>query len=58
MKTLARLRGLLLGPGFSPDAVEVITDDTDRDPGPAARELGLELRGLDEMVARSVRGEG
>jgi len=54
VKWLARLRGLVMGPGFSADAVEVITDDTQLDPGPAAEALGLELTSLDEMIARSV----
>jgi uncharacterized protein YbjT (DUF2867 family) len=54
VKWLAKLRGLVMGPGFSADAVEVITDDTQLDPGPAAEALSLELTSLDEMVARSV----
>jgi len=54
VKLLARVRGLLLGPGFSADAIEVITGDTRLDPGPAAEALELGLTSLDEMVARSV----
>jgi NADH dehydrogenase len=57
VKWLARVRTLVTGPGFSADAVEVITDDTQLDPGPAAQALGIELTSLDEMIARSVLTE-
>jgi hypothetical protein len=36
--------------GFSLDALEVITAETDIDPRPAAAELGIMLTGLDEMI--------
>lgn len=42
------------GPGFSADAVEVITADTRLDPGPAAAELGIRLTGIDEMIQNSL----
>lgn len=47
----------LLGPGFSPDAVEVITADTNLDPRPAAGELGIQLTGIDEMIKKSLEQE-
>jgi uncharacterized protein YbjT (DUF2867 family) len=40
--------------GFSPDALQVITADTKVDPTPAAIELGIQLRGIDEMIGESV----
>jgi NADH dehydrogenase len=46
------------GPGFSPEALEVVTADTTRDPGPAARELGLTLTDLDTMLRHSVEPAG
>ena len=42
------------GPGFSADAVEVITADTRLDPGPAAAELGIRLTGIDEMIQNTL----
>jgi uncharacterized protein YbjT (DUF2867 family) len=48
------IRRRLGGRGFSPDALEVLTTDTKLDPTPAARELGIELTGLDEMIRNSV----
>jgi NADH dehydrogenase len=42
------------GPGFSPDAVEVITANTRVDSRPAASELGIHLTGIDEMIKRSL----
>lgn len=42
------------GPGFSPDAVEVITADTRLDPRPVAGELGIQLTGIDEMIQNSL----
>jgi uncharacterized protein YbjT (DUF2867 family) len=44
-------------PGFSPDILEVITADTQLDPQPAARELGIHLTGIDEMIKNSL-GQG
>jgi NADH dehydrogenase len=41
-------------PGFSPDAVEVITANTRLDSRPAASELGIHLTGIDEMIKKSL----
>jgi len=43
--------------GFSRDALEVITADTRLDPEPAARALGIQLTGIDEMIKDSL-GQG
>ena len=51
------LRQRLAGPGFSPDALEVITTDTRLDPAPAAAALGLGLTSLDEMIRHSLEPE-
>jgi NADH dehydrogenase len=40
--------------GFSRDALEVITADTDLNPQPAASALGIELTGIDEMIKDSL----
>ena len=40
--------------GFSSDALEVLTTDTKLDPAPAARELGLALTPLDDMIRASI----
>lgn len=44
-------------PGFSRDALEVITADTRLDPEPAARAIGIQLTGIDEMIQDSL-GQG
>lgn len=44
-------------PGFSTDALDVITADTRLNPLPAASALGIELTGIDEMIKNSV-GQG
>jgi uncharacterized protein YbjT (DUF2867 family) len=44
-------------PGFSLDALEVITADTRLNPQPAASALGIELTGIDEMIKDSL-GQG
>jgi hypothetical protein len=44
-------------PGFSPDALDVITADTRLNPQPAASALGIELTGIDEMIKNSL-GQG
>jgi NADH dehydrogenase len=49
-----RVLNQLLGPGFSVDALEVITADTRLDPQPAASELGLRLTGIEEMIENSL----
>jgi NADH dehydrogenase len=41
--------------GFSTDALAVLTTDTVLDPAPAARELGLTLTALDDMIRQSVQ---
>jgi uncharacterized protein YbjT (DUF2867 family) len=48
------IRQRVAGPGFSPDAVDVITADTRLDPQPAASELGIRLTGIDEMIENSL----
>jgi nucleoside-diphosphate-sugar epimerase len=48
------LRGRLAGPGFSPDALEVIGADTRLDPAPAVAALGLGLTSLDDMIRHSL----
>src|SRR5579864_3723003 len=48
------IRQRISGPGFSPDAVEVITANTRLDSGPAATELGIHLTGIDEMIKKSL----
>ena len=48
------IRQRIAATGFSRDALEVITTDTDLDPVPAATEMGIELTGLDEMIQRSL----
>ena len=51
------IRQRIGGPGFSTDILEVITADTRLDPQPAARELGMQLTGIDEMIKNSL-GQG
>jgi uncharacterized protein YbjT (DUF2867 family) len=48
------IRQRVAGPGFSPDAVEVITANTRLDSRPAASELGIHLTGIDEMIKKSL----
>jgi len=48
------IRQRFSGPGFSPDAVEVITANTRLDSRPAASELGIHLTGIDEMIKKSL----
>ena len=48
------IRQRLAGPGFSTDALEVLTTDTRVDPTPAAKALGLVLTGLDDMIRHSL----
>ena len=48
------IRQRVSGPGFSRDAVEVITANTRLDSRPAASELGIHLTGIDEMIKRSL----
>jgi NADH dehydrogenase len=48
------IRRRVSGPGFSADAVEVITANTSLDSRPAAGELGIRLTGIDEMIENSL----
>ncbi len=48
------IRQYIARPGFSRDALQVITADTDLDPQPASRTLGIQLTGLDEMIKDSL----
>ena len=48
------VRQHVAGPGFSPDAVEVITANTRLDWRPAASALGIRLTGVDEMIKKSL----
>lgn len=57
LKLVLSIRQSISGPGFSPDALEVIAADTRLDPGPAAHELGIQLTGLDEMIQNSLSQE-
>jgi NADH dehydrogenase len=54
LRLLLRLRGAVGASGFSADALDVITTDTDVDPKPACDALGLELTPLDDMLRRSL----
>ncbi len=58
LSALLRIQRLFTGPGFSAEVVEVITADTNVDPAPAAKALGLTLTGLDDMIAASVAATG
>ena len=52
------IRQRVAGPGFSSDAVEVITADARLDSQPAVRELGIQLTGIDEMIKKSLEQDG
>jgi uncharacterized protein YbjT (DUF2867 family) len=51
------LREKLLGPGFSPDVLDVILDDVRLDPQPAAKALGVTLHPLDATLQRTLELE-
>ena len=51
------LRERLLGPGFSPEVLDVILDDVRIDPKPAAKALGIALHPLDETLERTLELE-
>jgi uncharacterized protein YbjT (DUF2867 family) len=51
------IRERAAGAGFSRDALDVVTADSHLDPQPAARELGIHLTGIDEMIKASL-GQG
>ena len=48
------IRQRFAAPGFSTDALEVITTSTQLDSAPAAAEMGIQLTGLDEMIQHSL----
>jgi NADH dehydrogenase len=54
VQLLAAIRTRLLGPGFSPDAIEVLLTDTCVEPDAAARELGITLTPLEVTLRRSL----
>ena len=54
LSLLLAARKFVAKPGFSRDALEVITSDTRLDPQLAARLLGIELTGIDQMIRNSV----
>jgi NADH dehydrogenase len=54
LSVVLAIRERVAGQGFSRDALEVITADARLDPRPAARELGIELTGIDEMIKDSL----
>lgn len=54
LSLILRVRQLFGKPGFSTDALEVITADTRLDPQPAAKALGIALTGIDKMIQDTV----
>jgi NADH dehydrogenase len=54
VRWLLALRTWIRGPGFSPDAIEVILGDTRVDAKAAAEELGISLTPLDLTIRRSL----
>ena len=54
LSVVLTLRQRFAGPGFSRDALEVITADTHLDPQPAATELGISLTGIEQMIKDSL----
>jgi len=58
LRLILKLQRMVSGPGFSADVLDVITADTNLDPQPAARDLGISLTGLDEMIRASVASSG
>jgi NADH dehydrogenase len=57
IRLVCGLREKLLGPGFSPDVLDVILDDVRLDPQPAAKALGVALHPLDATLARTLELE-
>lgn len=55
LRGLLALRTRLLGPGFSPDTLEVIVADTHIDAQAAAKELGISLSPLELTLRRSLQ---
>ncbi len=54
LRVVLVLRSRLLGPGFSPEVIDVMLADTRLDPAPAAKALGISLRSLDETLEHSL----
>jgi NADH dehydrogenase len=54
LSLMLAIRQRFAGPGFSPDALEVLTADTRLDAERAASELAIELTGIEEMIRDSV----
>ena len=54
VRWLLAIRTRIRGPGFSPDAIEVILADTRVDAKAAAKELGISLTPLDVTIRRSL----
>ncbi len=54
LRPVAALRTWVLGPGFSPDVLEVLLTDTTVDAAGSARELGISLGPLDVTLQRSL----
>jgi NADH dehydrogenase len=54
LRWLLALRARLAGPGFSPDALEVLLSDTRVDPEKTAAELDVRLTPLDATIRRSL----
>ncbi|HXX49344.1 MAG TPA: NAD(P)H-binding protein [Myxococcota bacterium] len=57
LRLVCGLRERWLGPGFSPDVLEVLLDDVRLDPAPAKRALRLELHPLDATLERTLELE-
>ena len=57
LRIVCGLRERWLGPGFSPDVLDVMLDDVRLDPAPAARALRLELHPLDDTLERTLELE-
>lgn len=54
LSLLLAIRQCIGKPGFSRDALDVITADTRMDPQPAANKIGIQLTGIDEMIRASL----
>ncbi len=54
LRLLLALRTRLLGPGFSPDALEVLLTDTCADAAATAEALGIHLTPIDGTIRRSL----
>jgi uncharacterized protein YbjT (DUF2867 family) len=57
LRLLCGWRERWLGPGFSPDVLDVMLDDVRLDAAPAAHALGLELHPLDATLERTLELE-